>query len=43
MTGFPNTRIKIVFAISYYQDKTLEWIQPYIIKYIEKGWMNKLF
>ena len=37
ITGFPDTRIKMVFIIFYYYGKALEWIQPYIMKYIEKG------
>ena len=37
VTSFPDARIKVVFAVSYYRGKTLEWIQPYIMEYIEKG------
>ena len=35
--SFPDAKIKVVFAASYYRSKALEWIQLYIIKYIEKG------
>ena len=31
-----------MFIVSYYRDKALEWIQPYIIEYMEKGWTNRL-
>ena len=34
--GFPDNRIKAVFAVSYCRGKALEWIQPYIIEYIKK-------
>ena len=33
----------MVFTASYYQGKVLEWIQPYIMKYMETGWIKKLF
>ena len=39
---FPDKRFRVIFIVSYYQEKALEWIQPYIIKYIDKGWSTKL-
>ena len=41
-SNFPDTKIKVVFAVSYCRGKALEWIQPYIIKYIDKEWMKQL-
>ena len=33
---FPDNQIKIVMVVLYYRGKTLEWIQPYVIKLLEK-------
>ena len=37
IAGFPDAKIKVMFAASYYWGKVLEWIQPYIIEYMEVG------
>ena len=37
---FLDNRTKVIMAASYYRGKVLDWIQPYIIKLLEKGWVT---
>jgi len=40
--AFPDSRSKVVFAASYCQGRALEWVQPYMMEYLEKGWNKTL-
>ena len=31
-----------MFIVSYYQGKALEWMQPYILEFLNKKWLIKL-
>ena len=42
VTGSPDKRSRVIFTVFCYQGKALKWIQPYIMEYIDKGWLTKL-